>query len=515
MKRVVPLLVLSGLASFVFLGCSTHREFSGWSLPKVNPLSWFKKESSSPSVTKPSEIAAGTRTTPPGYASVSSGTTVPGSPATGFPSSNPGGYVQPGVPSTSSSTPGVVWPGPQFQPSSMTPTSSIPGPQAGYYNPQGPPGAGVRVAERSQGAYDGFPTQATAPSYSGAWNPPMTNSSSPGYPPSSQGYPPYGAGAPQGTAPTGSVPAGGVSPPTGSWPQWPNPGSSSGVTPTGTLPPPNWQGSSSPNLGPRYDVNASRYNLSGSQQNAPAFSSGHASSAGTAVQDSRVWGYTPARFSPGGVGPSSASAGTPGTTAGASPAAGSVAGSPERSPGSAPVNGSSPGVATLPSQVQPTGFSTGQSVTFSGAGGTQTGSRTSSSQNWNPGGPTPNMPGRVDYQPGNTGYQPGVTGYQPPTSINSVGTSADGWPGGSGNVTQPSQGPSSQSQGVTPAGSSTQSPFLPGSIRPYVPPSSGTNSSSSGSSSGGTGSSSSALGQLGAATPSSTVSFCTLDGKCQ
>jgi|GEM_PF-2947427 len=515
MKRVVPLLVLSGLASFVFLGCSTHREFSGWSLPKVNPLSWFKKESSSPSVTKPSEIAAGTRTTPPGYASVSSGTTVPGSPATGFPSSNPGGYVQPGVPSTSSSTPGVVWPGPQFQPSSMTPTSSIPGPQAGYYNPQGPPGTGVRVAERSQGAYDSLPPQATAPSYSGAWSPPTTNSSSQAYAPSGQGYSPYGTGAPQGIAPTGSMPPGGVTPPAGTWPQWPNPGSSTGMTPAGTLPPPNWQGSSSPNLGPRYDVNASRYNLSGSQQTAPVFSSGNAGSAGPAIQDNRVWGYTPARFSPGGVGPSSASASTAGTTAGASPAAGSVAGIPERSPGSAPVNGSSPGVATLPSQVQPTGFSTGQSVTFSGAGGTQTGSRTSSSQNWNPGGPTPNMPGRVDYQPGNTGYQPGVTGYQPPTSINSVGTSADGWPGGSGNVTQPSQGPSSQSQGVTPAGSSTQSPFLPGSIRPYVPPSSGTNSSSSGSSSGGTGSSSSALGQLGAATPSSTVSFCTLDGKCQ
>jgi hypothetical protein len=62
--------------------------------------------------------------------------------------------------------------------------------------------------------------------------------------------------------------------------------------------------------------------------------------------------------------------------------------------------------------------------------------------NWNPGGPTDNMPGRTDYQPGNTGYNPpGVSPYRSPAASYAP-------PSTTGNST---------------------SPFLPGSTKLYEP----------------------------------------------
>ena len=67
-----------------------------------------------------------------------------------------------------------------------------------------------------------------------------------------------------------------------------------------------------------------------------------------------------------------------------------------------------------------------------------------SPSDWNPGGPTQNMPGQSDYEPGNTGYQPpGVSPYRPTGSA---------------------YAPPGSTSGPT-------TPYQPGSIRPYSPPS--------------------------------------------
>jgi hypothetical protein len=518
MKKVVSLLLLFSLSSLLLLGCSSHREFSGWSLPKVNPLSWFKKENSIPGVTKPSDIAAGTRTSPPGYASVSSGAPMPGTSSGGF---VPGGSInaaQPSVPHSGSiSSPGVVWPGPQFQPSGAVPGGSIPGPQTGYYNPQAMGGAGVRVADRSQGMYGGYPGPTTPPNSFEAWNPPSTASSSQGYSPPSQGYSPYGMASPQGVSANANMPVGGPTPPSGTWPQWPNSTSPPTTGPPSAVPPSNWQGGVSQPAGARYDVNASRYSLSGSPQTTPAFGAGagNPGMGSSGPQQERVWGYTPPNVSPGGTVASSTGTGTPGFGGNINASSGGIEGGYGRSTGAVSSSGSSWGVPTVPAQVQPTGFSTADGVSRSANLATQGGGQPISSRSWNPGGPTPNVPGRVDYQPGNTGYQPGMTGYQPPSPVAASGTSAGAWPGSSGAGTQTPVGQSSQPQGGNAPSGGTTSPFLPGSIRPYVPPNSGSGASSNNSPAGSTLSTTSPLGQLGAAGPSFTGGFCTLDGKCQ
>lgn len=473
MSRRFHLVTLLLVANILAVGCSSQREFTGWSLPKFNPLSWWKKDQPPAPVTKPSEIAGVPRTqNQPGYAAVSSAGSGPQAPTYGAPAAS--GYSQP-----VQTGPAPGWSSPPIQPPNYPPPNNLPGPQVGFYGSQATSPPGVRVAERT--AYG-------------------ASAASPG-----SGYTGYGSGWNAGANVGGSAgvsynPAGSYQHPGGTW-NPPTVGASAYQSPASTHPAgyssPTWQGNdgAGASLGPRYDVNASRYNLSGANpagiSGAMAPQSG-VSSSGT---PGNPWGYNPPTINPG---PAAQPVGTPSSGGGGmggynSPASSSYPpGVPSQS------GASTSGVGgTVSGQVQPAGFTAGLSGSGFGQGAPSASRATG--QSWTPGGPTPNMPGRVDYQPGNTGYQPGATGYQPPSPV-ATGDSAPG--------------SSSPRTGST-SGSGT-SPFLPGSIRPYVPPTtSGNNSSRSQSETA------SGLGLAGlppsrnsqAGTTGS--SFCTLDGKCE
>lgn len=471
MSRTLHVTSLAVLGCFLVLGCSSQREFTGWSIPKLNPLSWWKKDQPPAAVTKPSEIAGVPRPqTQPGYASVSSGVGSNQPPTYGVPPSA-------SYPPSTHTSPAPTWPAPSVQPPSYGAPNQLPGPQVGYYGSQSTPATGVRVADRSG---SGMPQSSSHPAYGGyaaGWNSggnvPTPGASSYSSPSSYQ--PPSGAWNPP-TAPPSTLPTSGS-------PQ-----------PAGYSPAP-WQVSDTPSssLGPRYDINASRYNLSGAGGAAPA--SSPAASTGS-PNSGNPWGYNSPTITPAPGTPSVSPTAPPGGTgnthnfSGTSPYSAAAQYQPTASPAGG-LTGTSAG------QVQPAGFNAGAGVA-AGATSAQT-PTAGGAQGWNPGGPTPNMPGRVDYQPGNTGYQPGVTGYQPPSSAAGVDSA------------QPGSGTRTGS-GTTSGGTS---PFLPGSIRPYVPPTSSGNNTAKPQAEAG---SSLSLASLPAGTGSqgnSSPSFCTLDGKCQ
>ncbi len=476
-KRFLPTLSALLVIFVVSTGCSSQREFSGWSFPKFSPLTWWKKDSPPSAVSKPSEIAGPPRyQSQPGYAAVGAGSTPPNSGYASPPSSAYPYTGQTGAyPAQNNPAPGWSAP-PGTSPGASSP-NYVPGPQVGYYGTQTGTAPAARVADRSGTGTTSPPFSGGAAGYTTGWASPHQN--------------PY-------------LPAPGYGQPVGNnnpQPVWAQPPGS-----TGSYAPAQresavdysspWQGSATPpGTGARYDVNSSRYNLSGNPYNPSAPASGMQNSGavpGTGPQN--PWGYTqptiiPAPMDRGSTGYSS--------TTGVLPPSGGMPSLQNATLGSGGFSGTGGtlGGQTSTTAVQPTGYIGAQGSAagrdnFAAAGG----------QAWNPGGPTPNMPGRTDYQPGNTGYQPGVTGYQPPNSSN-----------------LPNQNSSGTSSSAGQAAPTTSSPFLPGSVRPYVPPTSGSNNS---------GSSSSLTQRLGSAqvaTTSATLplgtagsgSFCTLDGKCQ
>jgi hypothetical protein len=469
MRRVSIQACLLLSASAILVGCSSQREFSGWSVPKVNPFGWFKKDSTGSGVTKPSEIAAGSRTqVAPGYASVSSGPTSTPAPGTG---AYPGG--QPSI----SPPAGTPWPASQPPTWSNPQSSALPGPQVGYYDPSSYSG-GVRVADRSS-------TTVTSPTPSGnygsAWTPPTIGTSVSGGASVSPSYN-QGAISPVGVVPQSSSP----------WGQSTGPQAYPGSVNGSGAPPASWQGGSYAPTGPRYDINASRYNLSGapSAGSTTSVTSGVAGSPnayGTSTP-SQPWGYTPSSIAPGTASPGRGLAGS--TQYGATLPNVSTLGSNAAGSSTMPAGGAVWGGNSAVGQIQPAGFSAGPGAANSfGETPSVSVGRTESAQTWNPGGPTPNMPGRVNYQPGNTGYQP-------PAPVNPTVPNTDSATG--------------STPGAASNPGSSSSPFLPGSIRPYVPPSSGTGSPT-GAAREKTSEGSSQLGQLSTAAAGS---FCTMDGKC-
>jgi len=103
------------------------------------------------------------------------------------------------------------------------------------------------------------------------------------------------------------------------------------------------------------------------------------------------------------------------------------------------------------------------------------------------------VPGQTGYQPGNTGYQPpGASLYQPPAGPytppgSSVPSTTDSSPAAATNPYQP------------PSGTSSGSPYLPGSTKPYTRRASG--ASASGASTGSSPSASSGVQAVDYVTP--------------